>query len=96
MLSTVTPLDVVELPVDAARGLALAAAVIAPEDVPPFVNSAVDGYAVRSADVTAVPVELRVVDEVAAGAASDHVLVDRGGDPDHDRRARCRLAPTRS
>ncbi len=76
MLSTVTPLVVVELPVDAARGLALAAAVIAPEDVPPFVNSAVDGYAVRSADVTAVPVELRVVDEVAAGAASDHVLVE--------------------
>lgn len=50
-------------------GRVLAQDVIAPEDVPPFNNTAVDGYAVRSIDTSAVPVELRVVDTLAAGAA---------------------------
>lgn len=53
-----------------ATGLVLAEAVVAGEDVPPFVNSAVDGYAVRAGDVVDAPVELVVIDEVAAGAAS--------------------------
>ena len=40
--------------------------VIAAVDVPPFANSAMDGYAVRSADT---PGRLRVIGEIAAGAA---------------------------
>jgi molybdopterin molybdotransferase len=40
--------------------------VIAAMDVPPFANSAMDGYAVRSADA---PGDLRLVGEIAAGAA---------------------------
>jgi molybdopterin molybdotransferase len=59
-----------------ATWLVLAETVIAGEDVPPFANSAVDGYAVRSVDVAQAPVELRVVGEVAAGAASSHVLTE--------------------
>jgi molybdenum cofactor synthesis domain-containing protein len=51
-----------------AAGLVLAEPVVATEIVPPFDNTSVDGYAVRAADVAAVPVELRVVDEIAAGA----------------------------
>ena len=51
-----------------ALGCVLAGDVVAVEDVPPFDNSAVDGYAVRSADLIAGPVELDVVGEVAAGA----------------------------
>lgn len=43
--------------------------VVASEQVPPFANTAVDGYAVRSVDVARVPVELRVIGELAAGAA---------------------------
>jgi molybdopterin molybdotransferase len=39
--------------------------VIAAVDVPPFANSAMDGYAVRAADT---PGRLRVIGEVAAGA----------------------------
>ena len=45
-------------PVDLGRrglGLVLAADVVAVEDVPPFANSAVDGYAVRAADVADAP-----------------------------------------
>ncbi|MBI5087878.1 MAG: molybdopterin molybdotransferase MoeA [Actinobacteria bacterium] len=62
------------VPLADATWAVLAETVIAGEDVPPFANSAVDGYAVRAADVSDVPVELSVVDEVAAGAASSHVL----------------------
>src|SRR5439155_1730238 len=39
--------------------------------VPPFRNSAMDGYAVRGDDVASAPVELRVVGEVAAGEFPD-------------------------
>ncbi|HKY67492.1 MAG TPA: gephyrin-like molybdotransferase Glp, partial [Acidimicrobiales bacterium] len=48
------------------------------EDVPPFANTAMDGYAVRAADVApaspASPVELPVVAEVAAGHPADRTL----------------------
>jgi len=46
----------------------LAADVTAPENVPPFDNTAVDGYAVIAADTTAAPCTLRVTGEMAAGA----------------------------
>jgi molybdopterin molybdotransferase len=52
-----------------AGGLVLAEAVVSTEIVPPFDNTAVDGYAVRSQDVADVPVELDVIYEIAAGAA---------------------------
>jgi molybdopterin molybdotransferase len=68
------PAEPVDVDFEQALGLVLAADVVAAEQVPPFANSAVDGYAVRATDVSAVPVELTVVDEVAAGAATDRVL----------------------
>lgn len=52
-----------------AAGLVLASDVVSGENVPPFANTAVDGYAVRSSDLHTVPVELQVVGELAAGAA---------------------------
>ncbi len=54
-------------------GAVLGADVTSAEDVPPFANSAVDGYAVRAADVTGAsrsdPVSLRVTGEIAAGSS---------------------------
>lgn len=50
-----------------AAGLILAKDVVATEQVPPFANTAVDGYAVQSADVAQAPVVLEVVGELAAG-----------------------------
>lgn len=71
MLARVTPLPAVELPLLDAGGLVLAEPVTATSDIPPFRNSAMDGYAVRAADVAAAaasrPVTLAVVAEVAAG-----------------------------
>jgi len=71
----------INVSVDLATGLVLAQDVVSPENVPPFANSAVDGYAVRAADTSAASsaqhVSLRVVGEVAAGAPAD-VPVENG------------------
>ena len=50
-----------------ARGLVLAAEIVAGEPVPPFANTAMDGYAVRAADTATAPVRLRVVADLPAG-----------------------------
>ena len=70
VLDRCPPLAVERTALGGATWLVLAEQVVAGEDVPPFANSAVDGYAVRAADVAHPPVELEVIDEVAAGAAS--------------------------
>jgi molybdopterin molybdotransferase len=59
---------------DRASGCVLAAEVRATEDVPPFANTAMDGYAVRAADVAGAPVTLPVVGEVAAGHPASRAL----------------------
>jgi molybdopterin molybdotransferase len=59
-------------------GLVLAGDVAAAEDVPPFANSAVDGYAVVAADTGAAPVELKVVGELAAGAPPPAAPISSG------------------
>ena len=60
-----------ELPVAAALGRVLAAPVTSAVPIPVFDNSAMDGYAVRFAEVAEVPVRLRVVADVPAGSAAD-------------------------
>ena len=52
---------------EAAVGRVLAEDTLAPIDSPPWDNSSMDGYAVRSADIERVPVTLRVIEEIAAG-----------------------------
>lgn len=54
-----------------AAGRVLAGPVTSRVSIPAFANSAMDGYAVRYADVRASPVALRVVGEVAAGSPAD-------------------------
>ncbi len=67
VLDAVPELPVVKVSLDDAFGLALAAPVGAPHDVPPFTNSAMDGYAVQGADVGSAPVILRLLEDVPAG-----------------------------
>jgi molybdopterin molybdotransferase len=64
-----TPDRVERLPLLAALGRGLAAGITAPLDLPPFANSQMDGFALRSADVPDGGAELRVVAPVPAGAA---------------------------
>ena len=70
-----------------ALGCVLAEDVTAREMVPPFDNTAVDGYAVQAADTEGAPVELEVLGVLAAGAAPAVSIGPRPGAADHDRRA---------
>src|SRR6266699_3664232 len=72
----VTPVAEVEtVPLHAASGRVVAREVVAPIDLPPFDNSAVDGYAVRHADLDAnAETRLAVVERVTAGRAAARVL----------------------
>ena len=74
ILAGVPTLPAIETPLLDALGLVLVDDVTADRDVPSFRNSAMDGYAVRGDDVATVPVELRVVGDVAAGGFPDRAV----------------------
>jgi molybdopterin molybdotransferase len=57
------------VPLREAIGLVLAADIVAGEAVPPFANTAMDGYAVRASDTATAPVRLQVVGDLPAGHA---------------------------
>src|SRR5437660_4873146 len=67
ILARVRPLAATSLDLLDALGLTLAEDIVADRDVPPFRNSAMDGYAVRASDVATAPAKLRVTGEIAAG-----------------------------
>jgi molybdopterin molybdotransferase len=67
ILATVDVLAPERVPLLEALGRVLAQALTAPRDVPPLTNAAMDGYAVRGADVAQAPARLDVVGEAAAG-----------------------------
>jgi molybdopterin molybdotransferase len=71
MLGRFHPLDAEDVPLTAALGRVLAEDAIAGENLPSFVNSAMDGYAVRFADTRGAspesPRRLRLAGEVPAG-----------------------------
>ena len=71
VLSSVGLLGVEQVPIWQARGRVLAADVVAPESVPPFANSAMDGFAVRAADVSAAGSVLEVIGDLPAGSSTD-------------------------
>ncbi|MDI3421795.1 molybdotransferase-like divisome protein Glp [Streptomyces luteolus] len=72
ILATVHPLDPIELQLLDAQGCVLVEDVTVPVSLPPFDNSSMDGYAVRTADVAGAteefPAVLEVIGDVAAGA----------------------------
>ena len=59
---------------DEALDLTLAEAIRSNDDIPPFANSAMDGYAVRSEDFSEIPARIRVMGEVPAGSSSAWVV----------------------
>ena len=81
ILATVRVLEPERVGLLEAAGRVLAEAITADQDIPPLTNSAMDGYAVRGADLapcsgrspTEPNVRLRVVGEVAAGYVSEVV-----------------------
>ncbi|MGQ0847382.1 MAG: molybdotransferase-like divisome protein Glp [Sporichthyaceae bacterium] len=71
ILATLEPAAPLELGLMDAQGCLLAVDIVSSVDLPPWDNSAMDGYAVRLADVMGAseefPAELDVVDDIAAG-----------------------------
>jgi molybdopterin molybdotransferase len=63
-----TPLEVETVPIAEAHGRVLGETLAATLTQPPFDASAMDGYAVRAADVAALPATLELIGEAAAGA----------------------------
>ena len=74
ILERVRPVGAEEVSLGEARGRVLAAPLRAERALPPWDNSAMDGFAVRVADLATAPVELPVVGSVAAGARPGQAL----------------------
>jgi molybdopterin molybdotransferase len=76
LMTKARPLGTAEVPVLEALGRVLREDIRSPFPIPPFSKSAMDGYAVRAADVLNAsaesPVELRVLEDVPAGKVGRH------------------------
>lgn len=70
VLAAMSRLDTESVGLVEAAGRVLADDVSAGHDIPPFPNSAMDGFAVLGADVTTVPATLRVLEDVPAGSVA--------------------------
>ena len=81
VLSHVNRTEVVEIPVWQAAGLPLAEDAVADIDISPFANSAMDGYAVRSADLAQASGEAPVTFDVVGHEAAGHVFEGAMGAP---------------
>src|SRR5690242_19030957 len=68
ILAAFVPLGAEVVALDQALGRTLAKPVTARLDNPPHSASAMDGYAVRAEDVASLPVRLKVIESIAAGA----------------------------
>ncbi|HEU5049721.1 MAG TPA: gephyrin-like molybdotransferase Glp [Gemmatimonadales bacterium] len=71
ILAAVVPQPALRVPLDDALDSVLAETITSPIDLPPWLNSAMDGYAVRATDVRgaseSAPVRLRVIETIPAG-----------------------------
>lgn len=72
ILENFTPLSSERVPLENAAGRVLAEDIVSTENLPPFANSSMDGFAVRVADVTSAsadtPVTLPVSGDIPAGS----------------------------
>jgi len=71
VLADARPLPAETVPLDEARGRVLTEDLNALRTQPPAAVSAMDGYAVRAADIAQAPVKLKLIGEVAAGHPFD-------------------------
>jgi molybdopterin molybdotransferase len=69
ILAAFSPLESVEVALVDAVGLVLSSDVVSQVDLPPFRNSAMDGYALRSVDTSSARTSLRVGQTIRAGTA---------------------------
>ena len=84
--AVVGPLPVEEVAVADAIGLVIAEQVVAPEAIPPFANTAMDGFAIRFADLAPASAEESYLchcwlpeDRVVVGTASGNLILLEAG-----------------
>ena len=77
LLENVRLSKTVKVNIKDAVGYVLAQDVYSPIDLPPFTNSAVDGYAINTDDISELPVTLKVVGEIKTGV-SKKFRINRG------------------
>jgi molybdopterin molybdotransferase len=81
ILPKITVLAAETVPTVQALGRVLAGDISAGENIPPFANSSMDGYALRAIDVNSAgpdsPVRLRVVDDIPAGTEPARIIGTR-------------------
>ncbi len=73
-LATLPALGVETVGIERALGRVLAQDVRANRDLPPFAVSAMDGFALRAADIASVPATLAVVEDINAGQLPQRTL----------------------
>lgn len=82
VLELAGPRPVIEVPLDASLDAVLAAPVVVEDPLPPFDNTGMDGFAIRSADTAAAseatPVSLTIIATIAAGHDPSDVVVTPG------------------
>jgi molybdopterin molybdotransferase len=79
ILAEIQALPTIQVPLPEALGLVLAQDIVAQEDIPPFSNSAMDGFALLSRDSqprSGQPSRLRVTGGVAAGYVADQTVTE--------------------
>ena len=76
VLKSMRRLDTETIPFDEGVGRVLAEAVVSSEDVPHFANSAMDGFAVRAADVSEPDAVLEVLADLPAGHVASVSMSD--------------------
>ena len=78
-----SPLEAEDTPILMALGQVLAEDIVSPLQIPPLDNSAMDGYAVRHADIVgstaAAPKVLQVSGHIAAGHVQDLKIQSKYG-----------------
>lgn len=75
ILERIAPLPTEILPHEAVLGRVLARDVVSPFDLPPFDNSAMDGYAVRAEDAQNAPFSLQNLEIIGAGSVATQKVV---------------------
>lgn len=75
VLARMVTLSVETVPHALALGRVLARTVVSPLDLPPFPNSAMDGYALQAEDVVGAPKTLRLLETIGAGEIATQAVV---------------------
>ncbi len=68
ILDCVRPLEAITISLEQSLGRVLAEDIVSLENIPPFDNAGMDGFAVRSEDIKSIPSKLNIVGEIPAGS----------------------------